>query len=391
MNQRYLVWTSFLLFLVLAAGGYTLANHKRVWNDEIYTQVGLEQASYGRIIRGKLEEGNNPPLYYVIQKAVSQLVGYRSPPTWHTTLSDWKINHPPSRLALRITPVIYMSLAITLIFYHFSRFYSLGTGLYSLFISFSSVMVWRYWAEARPYSLWVLLTTAQSLLFLTILRNKNSPRLLVWLIVVNFLLSLTAVFSITQIVAVSLLYWLWVRKDVKSCFWLGMLPCLICLYYYIQAPKYHFWFEATPGQLIRDCFSRERFYLLYIFLFYLVVYGIQRRTQRFHLYQNGTIMEALPYFSFAVLMLFAVGAILLIFKLQASEPGHGFPVSNRYFITLTPISIIAATLLTHNLLASFQDKLWMQVILVVGIGSLVVPKFFKTMTELNAYFPKLFS
>ena len=37
------------------------------WNDEVYTQKNLKQYSYMQIIEGKLPEGCNEPLFYLIQ------------------------------------------------------------------------------------------------------------------------------------------------------------------------------------------------------------------------------------------------------------------------------------------------------------------------------------
>jgi len=394
MNQRYLIFISFLLLIILLAAGFTIANHKRLWNDEIYTQVGIEKNSYGRIISGKIEEGNNAPLYYLVQKIVNQLIHYSSPMGWRQSLASWKVNHQPSRLMLRITPVIYMSFAIVAIFYYFSRYYSIWTGLYSLFITFASLMVWRYWAEARPYGLWVLLTTIQSLLFLHILNYKDLvKKIWPWLIVVNVLLALTSFLSITQTIIISVLLAIWVERDWKKYIWFAGVPLLISLYYYFHAPSPgYFEFSLTPDQLIRECFSRERFYLLYLFLLYFGLYALQKKTRFPSLYKTDVILKAIPYFMFTILMLLAVGLILLIFKIKERhvEGLLVVPIASRHFINLTPIGIIAVTLITHQLLKSFRDKPWMQILIAMGVGSLVVPRFFKTVKELKNYFQGLF-
>lgn len=393
MRKKPLLYISILLFAALAAVGFTLAQHKPVWNDEIYTQVyTVEQFPVWKVLLGKIDEGGNPPLYYLIQKAFLGLAGYSSPPAWHSPLADLNYNDPAARILLRVPAIIYMSSAIVLIFYYFSRYYSIWTGVYSLFITFASLMIWRYWAEARPYGLWVLGTTFQSLIFLHLLRDKNSVRRLwPWFGFANYLLAFTAVFGIAQIVTASFLLWILVERNWCRYLWISLVPAGLCIYYYLNAPLSSFWFDLTPDQLIRECFSRERFYLFYIFLLFIGLYLLQKRTGVLNLYRNDDIKDAVPYFAFAVLSLMAVGCILFIFHLKSTHGTKGFPVSSRYFINTTPIGIIAVTLLTNGLIRGFRDKPWLQVLLAAAVAGLVVPRFLKTIRELKAYFPEMYS
>ena len=119
---------------------------------------------------------------------------------------------------------------------------------------------------------------------------------------------------------------------------------------------------------------------------------MQKKTRFPSLYKTDVILKAIPYFMFTILMLLAVGLILLIFKIKERhvEGLLVVPIASRHFINLTPIGIIAVTLITHQLLKSFRDKPWMQILIAMGVGSLVVPRFFKTVKELKNYFQGLF-
>ena len=150
--------------LILTGLGLRLAEHKPLWNDELYSLLSsVRNLSYGDIITAKITEGNNTPLFYLSQKAFIDLTGYQPPQEW--VAGQWGHNHPYSNLRIRILPVACMSVAIAVIFYFFSYFYSIWTGLYALAVAFSSFMVWAYGFEARPYALWFLLTTLQAVFF----------------------------------------------------------------------------------------------------------------------------------------------------------------------------------------------------------------------------------
>ena len=147
---------------------------------------------------------------------------------------------------MRINPIIFMSLSIVMIFYFFNRNYSLLAGIYSLFISMSSFMVWFYWAEARPYALWVFLTTCQSLILLSLINEESfNARLWRLLTFVHILFCFTIIFGIIQIAATTVLLWLFYERRWKKYIGLFLLPLVVSVLYYITSPTFFFQFKAT--------------------------------------------------------------------------------------------------------------------------------------------------
>jgi hypothetical protein len=53
------------------------------------------------------------------------------------------------------------------------------------------------------------------------------------------------------------------------------------------------------------------------------------------------------------LVLASSAAVLVSFAIH-SAPGQGFPITSRYFIYLTPIGVMAATILSVSLIRSFS-------------------------------------
>jgi len=200
------------VFIICLAIGFWLAARKPLWNDEIYTQTNsIEKFSYKGIILMKFEEGNISPLFYLTQKFICDLFQYRFPIIWK---GEWYIADLKSQIIMRVGPNIFMSLAITLIFYYFFKNGSLLLGLYSLVGSLSTFMVLAYWVEARPYALWFFLTTWQLLIFMSILKQRESQDML-WktFVVVNILLAFTVVFSAWQTAVLSGLLWAYKEKN----------------------------------------------------------------------------------------------------------------------------------------------------------------------------------
>ncbi len=366
--------------------GMTIARRRVLWNDEIYTQMSsVSQKTYKEMWAGRIQEGNVAPFFYTLQKLLTNAVGYNTPDLWHTqTVYD--------RLLLRLNAVMFMSLTVALLFGYFARRYSLGMGFYLLFLTASSFMVWSYWAEARPYSLWVFLTACQSLLFLEGVvkgrqaKNALSTRYWMALSLVHVALSLTVVFSLAQVVIVSLLLWIWADRRwspyVPGC----VIPCGLALFYYAHSPRYSFWFNLTPEQLIRDCFSRDRFYILFIYLFWLGVgYGLTKwpRKGRWTVVRPEVLYpQAGPYAALTILMLLAAFTVIVIFKWQET-PGEGFPIASRYFIYLTPIGVIATALLSRAVFLALAVNRWVQLLVTSGMGYLLAHRFWKMIAHIQ--------
>src|SRR3989338_3199932 len=120
-----------LLFVLSLAIGYQLSLRRPLWNDEIYTQVTVvDPKSYADIIffRIKRLEGNSCPLFYLVQKGVSDLFQFQFPVLWQ---KEWAIDQPGAQVIMRLSSDVFMSLSIALLVYFFSRYYSIFTGIYA--------------------------------------------------------------------------------------------------------------------------------------------------------------------------------------------------------------------------------------------------------------------
>lgn len=291
---------------------------------------------------GKIPEKGNAPLFYLIQKGVCQLSGYKFP---FTMDGEWEVADPRSQIILRFSSNIFMSLAVVLIFYYFLRFYSLGAGIYSLFFSLSSYMVWAYWVEARPYSLWFLLTTIQALSFLHIIRQKKmEEKHWLKLSLIHWVLAFAAVASLMQILIVSFLIWIF-KKERK---WqrylvLAILPTVICIFYNTQSPQFKFWYTKSWMDLVYAAFSLPRMFMIGLLGCFVI-------------YKNHERLENKSFLTLTTLMVLSGLALLVFFKIANTGGPQGFEISSRYFIYLTPLSIIAATIFVAQLFQTFSKN-----------------------------------
>ncbi|MCR4336257.1 MAG: hypothetical protein NUV91_00405, partial [Candidatus Omnitrophica bacterium] len=299
---------------------------------------------------------------------------------------------PRGEIIARILPVTCGALMIVAIFYFFSR-YSLWLGFYSLFLSLSSSMWWRYWVEARPYSLWMFLTAIQMLLFIYILEKENeAPRAWRWLLVTHWLLSLTVIFSLVQIVAVSFLLWIWHDRRVfnwRKYLFLTILPCLMCLFYYSQAPKYQFWIMFSLEQIIRAHIPRYWLYVFYLIVLFLSLFICQRKTGWPLLYRNDQWRRGIPYFFLMAIMLLATALVVGIFHVGQSPQGVGFPLTEKYFINLVPMGIIGITWLSYHVLSSLRGIRWLQFLVILGIAIFLGNHVTKVIPDIQGHHPEV--
>ncbi|MDP2652782.1 MAG: hypothetical protein Q8Q08_02000 [Candidatus Omnitrophota bacterium] len=385
---------STVIFFILFTAGLILAAHRPLWNDELYTVVSsVHSLSYGKIFAGQVDEGNNCPLFYLMQKALAGLAGYQVPAAW--LQGQWDVRDFPSQILLRLVPDLFMSLALTVIFYFFALRFSVVTAFLSLFLGLTNQMVWWYWVEARPYALWVFLTAAQAVVFLEIILRSGEKRPVsgLWRLLagVHLLLSLTVVFGAVQAAVACALLWAWGHRRWTDYSLLLALPVLITAGYYSQAPRYPLWFHQTPEQLIRDSISRDRFYIFYLYLAALAVFGLQRMTGRLGFFRGDALLKAVPFAALTAGMLLSAAAVLALLLGKASESHAGFPVSNRYFIYLAPVGVIAATLAIHSVWQSLDGKIWARLIFLSGTGYLLAHRLWKVIPSIAGHYPGVFS
>ncbi len=362
-----------VLFFLCVGFGYRLSSAKPLWNDEIYTQINsIDQASYKDIALGRIREGNNCPLFYLIQKGICDLTQYQFPLRWD---KEWNLSDHKSQIIMRINSNIFMSASIALIFYFFSRNYSIWAGVYSLLLSFSSFMVWAYWAEARPYALWVFLTTLQSVLFLGFIKQESDGQSH-WrrLVIVSLLLSITVVFGAVQAAVMLFLLAIFKKEKWLKCVILAGLAAGIALFYYLRSQGMKFWVEKDFFELITASFSFDQMLILAVYAGFLGVRYFQK--------EGGVSMRLNPYFIFTLLMLMMAFLMLVILHIISAGEQAGFSVSDRYFIFLVPIGIIAATLFSGELLRVAKGRRWLFANLLIGLSGLLVIRFLKLIVKL---------
>lgn len=329
------------VFVVLQALGFTLANHRPLWTDELHTQTASLPRSYSDIIQGKLRsEGNRAPLFYLQQKLWCDLFGYRTPAPW----MEGRLDHvdPYANMFLRILPVTWMSLFFLLVFVYFSVRFNLATGFFGLGLALSFHVLWLYWSEARPYGLWILLTGMQMVLFLEVLRDKTSSRKWAWLCAVHILLALNCVLSVFQIAAVSLALACVERRWTKYAL-LTALPLLLAFCYKPRTPAQDAIFLMTVGQMMDIvCSHRALGFLLYPAA--LGLYFLQSKKILPPIFKSNALVQAFPFFLAVIVM--GCATALFLQQLYARATGEGQYVVVRHIVFLSPVVIIGITYLT---------------------------------------------
>ncbi len=357
-----------------------MAQNKALWTDELYSlRASVINQSYLDIVSGKIDEGNNCPLFYLIQKVIIDSASFLKIDFANICSED--IADDMARIILRISPVIFMSLSAVILFYFFAREYSLKIGLYSFLIAISSYMFWAYWIEARPYALWMFLTVLQCVFFLRYVMNSEK-REIAWryFIVVNILLALTASLSLIQNFALALVLWARYEKRISKYWLLFILPTMISAYYYILAPKYNFWFLNSWVEVISANLPKDRVLVILFYIVFILVYYVNKflnlgknKTQGLN---NVYYEVANAFLSFSLLTI--SGFLLFVAYLKIVEPIEkvGFIVSNRYFMPLTVIGIMAMIVFPVSLIKSTNNKIF-KIVLIVLVGVLVLFRLIK--------------
>jgi len=377
LKDKKLTLVSILLFVILFAVGVWLSTHKAVWNDEIYTQTNtIEKFSVWQILTVKFEEGNSSPLFYLIQKANNAVFNYHFPQKWQ---GEWEIKDLRSQIIMRLPCNLFMSLALTAMFWFFAKEFSFLTGVYALITGLSSFMVAAYWLEARPYALWFLLTTLLCLLFLKICyRKKIEDQDLRMLTFLYCVLSFTVIFGALQIFCLSLLLVFIDRSRIKTLIAVSAVPLLICVGYYILSPKFKFWFMQGPQQLISASIPKDRLLILAIYAVVCGLAWVQTKSGCFSLFSNQEALKGKMFLALTALTLGAAASVLMVFQAKADPGQAGFMISNRYFIFLAPVGAIAFTMAVMEILRALKGRPWLQGAFVSAAGGLTIFRIYRT-------------
>lgn len=319
---------SFIVFLACCAIGLTLSSRNPIENDESYSQhESTQNLSYIDILQGKVREGNNCPLFYVLQKAFGQIIGFNLKTRWVTEQFVCEDN---AQWIMRLLPVLFMSAAMALCFYYFIRRYNLFAAIIILLLFLTSHMIWIYWAQNRPYSLWILLTSAQTILLIEYFVFKNETRKF-WTVlgVTHWLLCLCSGFGLIQ----TLLALLFIRK---KWFFIFIAPALIGVMYAMLTPKYPFRVPTEWMSLIFSNLSLERLVFLAVGAFFL------KKFMPLSLWLCGLV---------------GIGITLIVaIYLQHTTGNAGFELSARYLLFLLPASIIVLNLYLQEMIKTHQKN-----------------------------------
>ena len=373
-----LLWASGLVGLVLFFCGLKLASFCRLINDEVYSQVNsVTTVGYGTILLGRVTgEGNNAPLFYLLQKGLCGLGRFQTPEAW---LAGERFSTDPyAMIFLRLNPVFFMSLAGAALFYFFLRQYSWGWGTLAVVVFLSSGNVWMHTVQARHYALWLGLTMIQSLLFLALLQ-KSKPQtvqeecsvncLWGWLGLVHVLLALTVILSLGQIAVVSLLLWIFKDKKWLRFFPLVVLPAILCGFYFLQVK--HFQHDVPPQwpQVIRSSFPVEQLAILLVFGLGMGINFFRNKDNPSDSFSDRSVKI---YFLFAILILAAAFILMGLFQWRAPVLPSGHKVSSNYFMFLTPAGIIGTVLFSVSLWRGLRNHPWLRANGAIALAGLIV-------------------
>ncbi len=334
------------VFLACTGIGFCLAQKNPLENDEIYSQKSsLQNLGFVDILKGKIDEGNNSPLFYLLQKSFFKFKGFWLEESFQV---EQDICNPDAQTIMRTLPVLFMSAAVALIFYFFAARFGLGAGMLALALTLTSPMIWLYWAQARPYGLWVLLGCAQLLLLIDVVGlSRTSARSWAWLALVHVLLCLTTSFGMVQVVIAMVFVWRMVpRQDLV---WLLAVPMALGLFYFMHAPRYPF-HVTSPTDLIYDNFPLDRLLLLAA-----AACGVKNHLKLLRI--AGALL--------------LVAATIIAYYLTI-KGAAGFELSSRYFIFLTPPAIILVLFFWWEFWRRYARQWWPRVYLLEVLAAVLV-------------------
>ena len=150
----------------------------------------------------------------------------------------------------------------------------------------------------------------------------------------------------------------------------------------MRTPQYTFWFKEGPLQLLSASFPKERLALMAIFgLAVLFIFIRSRQPLRMFwrdkITQDQVFKVSIGAFMYAFLMLVGFSLLLIRFKILENTEYLSNQISNRYFIGLAPIAIIATTLISLYLVRMTQHAVWQKLIM-AGLGILLLLRLYKT-------------
>ncbi len=355
------------IFLFGLASGFSVAVRKPLWNDEIYSQVAnVDGLSMSAIWRGGVQEGNNSPLFYALQKSVCSVLHYTAGDLWHQQPFE-------ARIILRILPVMFMSLGLALSFWAFARSYSITTGVVAFLTALGTYLVWGYIAEARPYAMVFFGSVLQAVVLLRALRSGDLARGWVFVAMAHMFLAVTSSLSVIQITSAGAVLWVAGHRRIWPLLAMVILPLAVGFgYHQLYRVTYHFYFASygQPLDLVKAAVPEGRLQFLLIVPFFLWVWA--RRSG------EKVCANVWLFLGWAWLTILGYGVFLgyLWVNQKFPTPSPAFEVSNRYMMALAGVSCAAIAVLCEELVRR-PRVLWLRVLMWGGILALILPRLVK--------------
>ncbi len=361
-----------IAFIILLSNGFYLSSQKPLWSDEILSQTLTINQSYSDLLLKKNpQEGNVSPLFYILQKSFCDLFGFRTPTPWLN--GHWEYRDMAANIFLRILPVVWMSLSFLLFLIYFSKRFNLWVGIFSLSLALSSSMLWSYWAEARPYGLWILLTVCQMIIFCELFQ-KQPFQLKKWVLLslVHLALSLTCALSFVQISVIYFLLFLKERRWIQ-CIFLLLLP-LCFIYFYKPISSFNNVLVIAPvNELIFNTIPKEKLWVLCLYPLMLTLVLLYKRFSETYGPESETFKKCLPLFTAIYLMILSV--VLFLAYLKSHSTGSSQMILSRHVIFLVPLGVFGISYLVGTLWETVKQPWWLNLFIFILITLLLIPTY----------------
>lgn len=161
-SRRVVIVALCALTVVAAALRFPFLSHQSLWYDEVFTRTIVGRHSFGAIWDQIRQTESTPPLYYVITKLTSDVLGTRG------------------TLALRVPSAVALTAAVPVSFLSFRDLIGRRSSLAAAaFVAVNPLLV-SYATDARSYALLVLTALLSIWAFSAILTGGNGGAYIGW-------------------------------------------------------------------------------------------------------------------------------------------------------------------------------------------------------------------
>lgn len=162
------------------------------------------------------------------------------------------------------------------------------------------------------------------------------------------------------------------QRCLKRAVVLVLPPLLIAGYYYAVAPKFDFWLKEGPLGLLSASIAKDRLFIIGLPASYWMVSlvgPLSRSTVRPIADVDPVQKRAGLVIALTVSMIVANMAFLAMLWIRQTMNQAGFQISNRYFMGLKPVGIVAVTFAAYYFMQVPQNKAvkWVLFLLVTAI------------------------